>query len=205
MLEGLNLEARRGRRALFSGLAFAARPGQLVRVAGANGSGKTTLLRMIVGLNTPHAGRVQWRGQSIATQRDDFHAQLVYVGHAAALKDDLSAIENLHAMVALGGDRCLPTEAVDALGQAGLKGRERLPARVLSQGQRRRVALARLVLAHQRGLWVLDEPFNALDAAATEWLAGQIRQRLQGGGIVVLTSHQAVPVDGVVDQVTVAL
>ena len=87
----------------------------------------------------------------------------------------------------------------------GLRGRERLPARVLSQGQRRRVALARLALASQRGLWVLDEPFNALDAVATDWLAGLIRAQLANDGIVVLTSHQAVPVDGVADQVTVTL
>ncbi len=205
MLEGLNLEARRGRRVLFSGLAFAAQAGQLVRVAGANGSGKTTLLRMVVGLTTPDAGGVHWCGRRITDQRDEFHAQLVYIGHAAALKDDLSAVENLHAMVALGGDRSGAAEATQALAQAGLKGRERLPARVLSQGQRRRVALARLALASHRGLWVLDEPFNALDSAATEWLSGLIRQRLQGGGIVLLTSHQAVPVDGVADQVTVAL
>ena len=205
MLEGLQLEARRGRRVLFSELAFAARPGQLLRVAGANGAGKTTLLRMLVGLSTPTAGAVHWRGQTIVRQRDAFHAQLVYLGHAAALKDDLTARENLQAMLALGGDHCTATQANEALAAAGLKGRERLPARVLSQGQRRRVALARLMLSGARDLWVLDEPFNALDVAATDWLAGLIRARLAGGGIVVLTSHQAVPVDAASDVVTVSL
>ena len=205
MLVGLDLEARRGRRTLFSGLAFSARPGQLLRVAGANGAGKTTLLRMVVGLGTPTQGAVHWRGAPIASQRDAVHATLVYLGHAAALKDDLSAIENLVAMTRLGGDRCDAGQARAALGAAGLPGRERLPARVLSQGQRRRVALARLALAPRHELWVLDEPFNALDSAATGWLAGLVEQRLASGGIVVLTSHQAVPVDGTVDQVTVAL
>jgi heme exporter protein A len=205
VLEGLTLEARRGRRVLFTGLAFAARPGQLVRVTGANGAGKTTLLRIIVGLGTPNQGQVHWQGRPIGAQRDAFHARLAYLGHAAALKDDLTAIENLRAMAALGGDHCDDAQAKAALAEAGLRGRERLPARVLSQGQRRRVALARLVLAASRDLWVLDEPFNALDAAATDWLAGLIRGRLAGGGIVVLTSHQAVPVDTAPDQLAVAL
>lgn len=190
---------------LFTGLALSAQAGQLLRVQGANGSGKTTLLRMLVGLNLPNAGQVRWQGRKIQAQRDEFHRDLVYLGHAAALKDDLSAIENLQAMVALGGDACGGAQAAAALAAAGLRGRERLPARVLSQGQRRRVALARLELAPQRRLWVLDEPFNALDVAANEWLAGLVQGQLQRGGIVVLTSHQAVPVDGTVEQIALAL
>lgn len=205
MLVGLDLEARRGRRTLFSGLAFSARPGQLLRVAGANGAGKTTLLRMVVGLGTPTQGAVHWRGAPIASQRDAVHATLVYLGHAAALKDDLSAIENLVAMTRLGGDRCDAGQARAALGAAGLAGRERLPARVLSAGQRRRVALARLALGGPQALWVLDEPFNALDVDAAQWLAGLLQAHLAGGGVAVLTSHQAVPLDGAVEQVTVTL
>jgi heme exporter protein A len=200
-----DLQARRGRRVLFSGLTWRAEAGQLLRVAGANGAGKTTLLRMLVGLSSPAGGRVCWQAQAIAAQRDAFHRELVYLGHAAALKDDLTALENLQALCALGGDTVPRPEAAAALAQAGLKGRELLPARVLSQGQRRRVALARLALAGERRLWVLDEPFNALDTAATDWLAGLLRARLAGGGIVVLTSHQPVPVDGAHDQVTVQL
>jgi heme exporter protein A len=205
VLNAQDLEARRGRRVLFSGLGLAAAPGQLLRVTGPNGAGKTTLLRMLVGLSSPNAGDILWRGQPIRTQRDAFHRELVYLGHAAALKDDLSALENLQMLCVLGGDEITRAEAAAALADAGLKGRERLPARVLSQGQRRRVALARLGLASAHALWVLDEPFNALDTAATQWLAGLVQARLAGGGVVVLTSHQAVPVDGTVDQVTVAL
>lgn len=205
MLTVQDLEARRGRRVLFSGLALAATPGQLLRVAGANGAGKTTLLRMLVGLTLPTAGEVRWRGQPIARQRDAFHRDLVYLGHAAALKDDLSAFENVQMLAALGGDAVTRAEAAAALAAAGLKGRERLPARVLSAGQRRRVALARLALGGPQRLWVLDEPFNALDTAAGEWLAGLVRSRLAAGGVVVLTSHQAVPVDDGVEQVLVAL
>lgn len=205
MLDVQDLEARRGRRVLFTGLGFGARPGQLLRVTGANGAGKTTLLRMLVGLSTPTAGRVRWNGAPLAAQREDFHRELAWLGHAASLKDDLTALENLQAIAVLGGDAVTPAEAATALAAAGLKGRERLPARVLSAGQRRRVVLARLALGAPRALWVLDEPFNALDVAATDWLAGLVRGRLAGGGIVVLTSHQAVPVDGIADQVTVAL
>ena len=190
---------------LFSGLAFEAAPGQLLRVTGPNGAGKTTLLRLLVGLGTADTGRVLWRGQPLRGQRDEFHRELAWLGHAASLKDDLTALENLRAIAMLGGDDITLSEAAAALAEAGLKGRERLPARVLSAGQRRRVVLARLAFAAHRPLWVLDEPFNALDTAATEWLAGLVRGRLVSGGIVVLTSHQAVPVDGAADQITVAL
>jgi heme exporter protein A len=200
-----DLEARRGRRVLFTGLGFSAGGGQLLRVTGANGAGKTTLLRMLAGLSTPTAGRVLWRGAPLAGQREGFHRELAWLGHAASLKDDLTAFENLQALAVLSGDEVSRAEAYAALAEAGLKGRERLPARVLSAGQRRRVVLARLALASPRPLWVLDEPFNALDVAATGWLAGLVKRQLDGGGLVVLTSHQAVPVDGVADQVTVAL
>jgi heme exporter protein A len=206
MLEAEDLEARRGRRALFSGLSFAANAGQLLRVSGANGAGKTTLLRLIVGLGTPTKGRVRWRGTPIGTDRDAFHRDLVWCGHAASLKDDATALENLRSACALAGDAVDADAARDALAQAGLAGREHLPARVLSAGQRRRVALARLVLAAQRPLWVLDEPFNTLDAAATQWLASLLLAHLARGGIAVLTSHQALALDeAAANTVTVAL
>jgi heme exporter protein A len=208
VLEVQDLEARRGRRVLFSGLGFHAEPGRLVRVAGPNGAGKTTLLRMLVGLSTPSAGEVRWRGQPLRAARELFHRELAWVGHAAALKDDLSAVENLRAIAVLGGDDPTPAEAAAALAAAGLKGRERLPARVLSAGQRRRVVLARLALpqaAAPRTLWVLDEPFNTLDVAASEWLSSLVRAQLARGGLVVLTSHQAIPLDGLADPLTLKL
>jgi heme exporter protein A len=193
---------------LFSGLGLQAAPGRLVRVTGSNGAGKTTLLRMLAGLATPSAGRVHWRGQPLTAARELFHRELAWVGHAASLKDDLTALENLQAIAMLGGDAIGRDEALAALAEAGLTGRERLPARVLSAGQRRRVVLARLALppaATPRTLWVLDEPFNALDVAAGDWLAGLVRRHLARDGIVVLTSHQAIPLDGLADPLTVAL
>ena len=205
MLELRAITCERGGRTLFSDLNCSATAGQLLRVSGANGSGKTSLLRMVCGLLPPVRGEVLWRGQTPAQQAEEFGRQLVYIGHAAALKDDLSALENLQIACLLGGSAATPAQSGLALKQAGLSGRERVPARQLSQGQRRRVALSRLVLADDVPLWVLDEPFNALDNAATGWLCGLIAAQLARGGVVVLTSHQDVALDQLPGQVAVAL
>ena len=192
MLELQALACVRGAATLFDGLSALLQPGELLRVLGANGSGKTSLLRMICGLATPARGAVLWRGEPVARLREEFGRELVYLGHAAALKDDLSARENLRLACALGGHPSGEREAGAALAAAGLGGRTGLPARSLSQGQRRRVALARLALEPAAALWVLDEPFNALDTAATDWLLGLVGAQLARGGMVVLTSHQSV-------------
>ena len=205
MLELQAVACVRGGRTLFSDVNMALQPGQLLRVSGVNGAGKTSLLRMLCGLLAPAQGRVLWQGQPIASLRDEFNRQLVYVGHAAALKDDLSALENLQTAGVLGGSVSTDSDALAALAQAGLRGRERVPARILSQGQRRRVALARLELSSAAPLWVLDEPFNALDSAATAWLLALVSAQLARGGVVVLTSHQAVALADEVQPVTLAL
>lgn len=164
----------------------------MLRVLGANGAGKTSLLRMVCGLLEPASGQVLWRGQKLASQRALLGAELVYVGHGAALKDELSPLENLIDACALGGLATSAPEALSALRDAGLRGHERTPARRLSQGQRRRSSLARLKLSQAAPLWVLDEPFNTLDAAATAWLTGLIELHLKHDGMVLLTSHQDV-------------
>jgi heme exporter protein A len=203
-LELDRLTCVRGGRTLFSGVSRPVRIGELLRVKGANGAGKTSLLRMLCGLMEPAQGQVLWRGRRIASQRESFGRELVYLGHAAALKDELSPLENLQAACMLAG-RCVNVgDARRALDDAGLKGYHGVPARKLSQGQRRRSALARLALAparHPAPLWILDEPFNALDAAATDWLTVQVRLQLQRGGVVVLTSHQDLALDGEPQQV----
>lgn len=187
----------RGGRTLFRGLDVQLGAGQLLKVAGANGAGKTSLLRVMCGLLLPSEGEVRWRGQPLAAQRDTWGRDLVYLGHAAALKDDLSPLDNLQTACTLGGHDVPRAEAKQALADAGLRGFERTPVRHLSQGQRRRCGLARLVLARHAPLWVLDEPFNALDTTATAWLEGLVRGQLRRGGSVVLTSHQAVTLDDV--------
>jgi heme exporter protein A len=171
-----DLACDRGSRQLFANLSLRVDPGNLLRVRGANGTGKTSLLRMLCGLLLPTHGQVLWRGLPITRQRGEFGRNLVYLGHAAALKDELSPLENL-------------------LDACALAGHEHTAARRLSQGQRRRSALARLALSQSAPLWVLDEPFNALDTDATAWLAGQIEAHLDNAGIVVLTSHQDIPLN----------
>jgi len=203
-LELRDLACVRGRRRLFRGLNAALAPGQLLRVTGANGAGKTSLLRMMCGLLAPAQGQVLWQGQALPQAREAFYPQLVYLGHAAALKDELTPLENLQVAARLGGQAPDEAAARQALADAGLAGREQVPTRTLSQGQRRRAALARLPLGTAR-LWVLDEPFNALDTAATAWLLGLIESQLQRGGLVVLTSHQPVGLSEHLPQVVLAL
>ena len=190
MLEARELEATRGDATLFTGLGFTIRPGTLARVTGVNGSGKTSLLRALCGLLMPAAGEVRWNGTNIRALREEYWKNLAYVGHADALKDDLTVEENLAINCALAGLGISPSQSRAALASFGLAGRERLPARALSQGQRRRAALARLAVSAALPLWILDEPFAALDAAAVERVQTLVSGHLASGGMVVLTSHQ---------------
>ena len=195
MLEAHNLAATRGDTTLFSGLAFSLAPGALLRVTGANGSGKTSLLRALCGLLVPSAGEVRWKGENIHALREEFAMHLLYVGHSNALKDDLTADENLAVACALAGLRVPASRARAAIESLGLAGRERLPARALSQGQRRRAALARLAVSESLPLWILDEPFAALDTAAVDRVRSLVGAHLSRGGMVVLTTHQEARID----------
>lgn len=207
MLELRDLACLRGDRLLFAGLDAAIGAGSLVRVTGPNGIGKTSLLRMVCGMVTPEAGEVRWRGAPIATVREDYHRRLLYLGHAAALNDLLTPLENLRFACRAGGDAVRDADCEAALERIGLAAQLDLPCRVLSQGQRRRVGLARLFLSTHRPLWVLDEPFNALDVAAVADLAAAIDAHCTAGGRVLVTTHQdiafATPVD-VLDLTAVA-
>ncbi len=194
MLEALQLECTRGERRLFTGLSFALSRGQLLRVAGANGSGKTSLLRIMCGLLAPSAGELRWCGKSIRSEREEYSRNLLFVGHLNALKDDLTAVENLQVAAALGGKPADVGRMLAALDCFGVAHCAELPAKVLSQGQRRRVALARLALAPTAPLWILDEPFAALDVAAVVELERLLASHLASGGMVVLTTHQEVAV-----------
>lgn len=191
MLEADNLECVRGERRLFAGVGFRLEAGELLHLQGRNGTGKTSLLRILIGLLPPEAGEIRWRGEPIRVLADEFRADLCYLGHHNAIKEELTPLENLLAAARLAEEDLSADDAIDALEQVGLAGREDLPCRYLSQGQKRRVALARLV-KEQRPLWVLDEPFVALDTAAVAWLAGIIGAHLQRGGLAVMTTHQQV-------------
>jgi len=189
------LSCTRGDKRLFSDVSFSLAPGQWLHLEGDNGVGKTSLLRLVCGLSAPEHGQILWQNLSVAQNPEEFRANLSYLGHQLALKEDLTPLENLQADAAVAGRPVLATEALAALAQLGLRGREHLPVRVLSQGQKRRTALSRLVLS-QAKLWVLDEPFVALDGAAQIALSKVINHHLNQQGMVLLTSHQAVSLEG---------
>lgn len=192
MLEARQLACLRGERRLFRRLDLTVHMGELWRIVGANGMGKTSLLRQLCGLRHLDAGDLFWQGQVLARERDAFHAALLYLGHAPALNELLSPLENLHFTCRAAGDGASLADCEAALARMGLSRPMHLPCKVLSQGQRRRVGLARLLLAASRPLWVLDEPFTALDAAAVADLVTVLDAHCSAGGAVIFTSHQDV-------------
>jgi heme exporter protein A len=189
MLVATNLACIRGDRQLFQGLGFSLNAGEWLHVGGENGAGKTSLLRILCGLSAPAAGETCWNGKPIHHDADKHRARLTYLGHQTAVKEDLSARENLQVSAAVKGWNLAVDDADRALASMGLAGREELPVRYLSQGQKRRVALAQL-LTGGGPLWILDEPFVALDSDAVGAVVRIIEAHLAAGGMTVITSHQ---------------
>ena len=189
-LEVIGLECVRDDRVLFSGLNFTLEPGQARLVEGANGSGKTTLLRAICGFVRPEQGTIRWWGQDIERVRLDFQAQIAYLGHAHGIKEELTTLENLRVAQAMGAAR-EGVSPVQALTRIGLEGFDQALVRTLSAGQRRRVALARLLLTTSR-LWILDEPFTALDKDGIKLVESLLDEHCTSGGMALISSHHAV-------------
>jgi heme exporter protein A len=196
MLQVRQIECTRGNRRLFHDLSFRLEARQALHVRGENGSGKTSLLRMIAGLSPVEAGEVRWNDERIAARSEDYRRELVFLGHSNGLKDDLSAVENLEHALAMAG--CRPGHAAlrAALAQQGLGAVADLPVKLLSQGQRRRVALVRLDFSAHKPLWILDEPFSALDTAAAACVGQALAAHLRNAGVVVFTTHQEIALPG---------
>ncbi len=183
----------RGDRHVLKGVSLTLRPQQLLHVSGPNGTGKTTLLRVVCGLLRPEQGRVSWLGNPITGVSADYQAALAYASHEPALKGDLTALENLR--FAVGLKRRVGTGELRAsLERTGVAACADLPARVLSAGQRRRVAMAR-VIAMQASLWLLDEPFTNLDAAGSDVLTSLLRSHVDEGGSALVVAHHDLKLD----------
>lgn len=186
-LEAVALACERDWRLLFEQLELRLEKGQMLQISGPNGSGKTSLLRLLCGLMQPTAGQILIRGRPLESQRSELARNLLWIGHAAGIKGLLTPEENLAWLCALHqpADR----EAIwQALAQVGLRGFEDVPCHTLSAGQQRRVALARLYLAPPP-LWILDEPFTALDKHGVVQLEAHLARHCEQGGLVVLTTH----------------
>lgn len=190
LLEAVALSCERDWRMLFEQLAFCLDAGDMLQISGPNGSGKTSLLRLIAGLRQPTAGDILLQGKALSEQRSELARNLLWIGHAAGIKGLLTAEENLAWLCAL--HRPASREAIwQALEAVGLRGFEDVPCHTLSAGQQRRVALARLYLADTPSLWVLDEPFTALDKGGVAQLEAHLASHCERGGVVVLTTHHS--------------
>lgn len=188
-LSATGLACRRGNRLLFKGLDLAVADGEIVWLRGRNGRGKTSLLRLAAGLSSPEDGAILRDGA--AANAPAAGRRFVFVGHTNALKDDLTAGESLQFLLRLHGSPSTPALVQTALERMGLQGRRQAAVRTLSQGQRRRVALARLAVEDQASLWILDEPYDALDADGVARLDDLLLAHAARGGSVLLTSHLA--------------
>ena len=189
ILEARAITCVRGDRELFSRLDLQVSAGECLHIRGENGVGKTSLLRLLTGLASPESGEVLWNGVPIKKESSEYHSKLLFLGHRDALKEDLTALENLRMYAAIDSIDLSDVEAFSTLWRFGLKGREDLPVNCLSAGQKKRVLMARM-LTRRAQVWILDEPFNALDTQAVRELQSLIGQHLEGNGLVVLTSHQ---------------
>ncbi len=197
ILEVRNITCERSERTLFKSMSFGIEPGTLVRIAGSNGAGKTTLLRLLTGLMRPLEGEILWRGTPLREAAHDFWRELCYIGHRNGVKDDLTALENLRINCRIASLEAREEDMIRALVEVGLGDFIDVPVGQLSQGQRRRVALARLWLSGSSVIWMLDEPFTALDVKAVARLAEIIAEHVRSGGVVIYVTHQEVDVGDV--------
>ena len=199
VLAARTLACRRGRRLLFRGLDMQLDAGSITWLRGTNGSGKTSLMRILAGLSTPAEGAVTWNGEPMHSAWAGARRGIVYIGHSNALKDDLTLAEAVAFLARLQEMDQAMARAHAALERLGLASRRDAPVRTLSQGQRRRGALARLALDDAPRTWILDEPYDSLDRDSMALLTALIESHAGRGGAVLLTSHQSVQVQGSIE------
>jgi heme exporter protein A len=194
MLDIQSLECVRDDRLLFSNLSFSLAEAEVLQIEGPNGCGKTSLLRIVCGLRLADAGRVMWRGQSIRANREDYYANMVYIGHLPCIKGELTVLENVRSLLDTRSLAVSDTVIESALAKVGLASYEDVPGKALSSGQRRRILLAFIELA-QAKLWVLDEPLTALDVQGVALMESMILEHRQAGGSVIFTTHHGMQLD----------
>ena len=188
LLEAREINAWRGDRHILRDVSFSVRAGEFLKITGPNGVGKTTLLRVVCGLLPAESGSVAWRGKTIIGASEEFHTDMVYLGHLNSLKADLTARENLRFLAGLR-QALGPSDVDGALDRVGILSRGDLPARSLSAGQKRRLALARLLLSGAV-LWILDEPVTNLDTAGVDLVEELVREHVSRGGLALAAAHQ---------------
>lgn len=188
-LRAEQLESIRGDRVLFSNLNVSVCSGEVLRIEGENGAGKTTLLRILTGIGFASEGSVFWNDKTLSEERESFHANLHYLGHQASIKMALTPLENLAFFQTLNHQQTDEKAIMKALQQFGLSAQIDLPCAALSAGQKRRVALCRLLLV-SKPLWILDEPFTALDSKSIDFLEARMHEHQQNNGLLILTTHQ---------------
>ncbi len=194
MLETQSLECVRDDRLLFNDLSFTVAESEVLQIEGPNGSGKTSLLRIICGLRQAEAGQVLWQGESITVSREDYYANMVYIGHLPCIKGDLTVLENVRSLLDTRS-LTLSTDKIEvSLAKVGLATYEDVQGKALSSGQRRRILLAFVDLS-QAGLWILDEPLTALDVQGVALMESMILDHKNAGGSVVFTTHHGMQLD----------
>ncbi len=201
ILEVKSLECTRDDRLLFHDLNFALSESEILQIEGANGSGKTSLLRILCGLRQADEGAVFWRGSRLTEVREDYYANMVYVGHLSCVKADLTVVENIRSLLD-ARSQSATFEVIDAaLSKVGLRGFDDAPSKALSSGQRRRILLAFILLVKAR-LWILDEPLTALDVQGVTLVENMILAHSASGGSVIFTTHHGMVLDGSMRSVT---
>lgn len=194
MLEIQSLECVRDDRQLFGDLSFSLSEAEVLQIEGPNGSGKTSLLRIVCGLRLPEAGQVLWHGEPISSNRDDYYANMVYIGHLSCIKGDLTVMENVRSLLDTRSLTVTNATIEDALAKVGLVSYEDVPGKALSSGQRRRILLAFVELSGAK-LWILDEPLTALDVQGVALMESMILEHRQAGGSIVFTTHHGMQLD----------